>query len=103
MYNLWDGYLANQENDRHFVEFSFDNVTVASHGVTTLNLVKPGLNIKVEQEDRNLRVSRVFTCEGEPSLLYRDVGGGANSLSWVVDVVDAADPAIVIVGRTNME
>lgn len=103
VYDLWDGYLANQENDRHLVEFSFDDVTVASHGVTTLSLVKAGMHMEVEQEDRNLRVSRVLTCEGQPSLTYKKVGGGEYSLPWVVDVVDAADPAKVIVGRTNME
>ena len=103
VYDLWDGYLANQENDRHFVEFSFDDVTVASHGVTTLNLVKTGMHMEVEQEDRNLRVSRVLTCEGQPSLTYKKVGGGEYSLPWVVDVVDAADPTKVIVARTNME
>jgi hypothetical protein len=68
--------------------------------VTKLILDKPKVDLNVTQKGRTLTVNRVVGSAGTPGLIY---SLGRDKEPLVVDVVDPADPAKVLIGRKNME
>jgi Fe-S cluster assembly iron-binding protein IscA len=68
--------------------------------VTKIVLDKPKMDLSVTQKARTLTVRRVVGSTGTPGITY---SMGRDKEPLVVDVVDPADPAKVLIGRKNME
>jgi hypothetical protein len=102
-YSIPYGYVIGQGKDSKHINFSVANrVVVQPDRVTTLNLGTDKDDITVVQRERMLTINRVKSCTGIPVTTYGSVPGEARE-ALTVDVVDAADPTKVIVGRKNME
>jgi len=83
------------------VSFRMDKKLVLSPDqVTKIVLDKPKMDLSVTQKGRTLTVRRIVGSTGTPGITY-SVGRDKEPL--VVDVVDTADPAKVLIGRKNME
>ena len=104
-YGISHGYAIAQGSNGKYVRFTVENnLVIRPDQVTLLNLGKPKPDIDVVQEERTLSVNRVMVFAGNPAVTYSMAPEGeSKEQALTVDVVDAADPAKVIVGRTNME
>ena len=102
-YAIPHGYVIEQGKDGKYIDFSVaDRVVVQPDRVTTLNLGTAKEDLTVVQRERILTINRVKSFTGVSVITYGVVPGEPR-VALSVDVVDASDPAKVIVGRTNME
>ena len=104
-YGVSYGYAIAQGPNGKYVNFTVENnLVIRPDQVTLLNLGKPKPALEVIQEGRTLKINRVMRFEGNPVVTYsKTFEGESEDRVWAVDVVDAADPDKMIVGRTNME
>jgi hypothetical protein len=97
------GYVIEQGKDGKYINFSEANrVVIRPDQVTPLNLGPAKEELSVVQRERILTINRVKSFTGVSVITYGSVPGEPR-VALTVDVVDAADPAKIIVGRTNME
>lgn len=104
-YGISDGYaIAQGPNGKH-VNFTVENnLVIRPDQVTLLNLGKPKPDLVVVQEERTLSINRVMVFVGNPVVTYSMAPEGeSEDTPPTIDVVDATDPAKIIVARTSME
>jgi hypothetical protein len=95
--------VIEQGKDGKYINFSVANrVVIRPDQVTPLNLGPAKEELSVVQRERILTINRVKSFTGVSVITYGSVPGEPR-VALTVDVVDAADPAKIIVGRTNME
>ncbi len=100
-YTIRHGILPGDNPKAAPLTFRMNNQIVLSPDrVTKLVLDKPKLDLSVTQKGRTLTVRRVIGSSGTPGITY---SLGRDKEPLVVDVVDPADPAKVLIGRKNME
>lgn len=104
-YNIPQGSVSDMRKNGKYVRFSVDDkFVIRPDQVTTLNLGQPKADLSIVQQERKLTVNRAMVFAGNPAVTYSMAPEGeSRDQALTVDVVDAADPAKVIVGRTNME
>lgn len=104
-YGIRNGYVIDQGKTGKYVSFNVENkVVIRPDQLTTLNLGQPKPDLSIVQQGRKLTVNRVMIFAGNPAVTYSMAPDGeSKDKALTVDVVDASDPAKVIVGRTNME
>jgi hypothetical protein len=100
-YMIRHANLQDNNPNAQPISFRMDKKLVLSPDqVTKLVLNKPKADISVTQKARTLTVRRVISSTGTPGITY---SLGRDKEPLVVDVVDPADPAKVLIGRKNME
>ena len=104
-YGIRNGYVIDQGKNGKYVSFNVENkVVIRPDQVTTLNLGQPKADLSIIQQGRKLTVNRAMVFAGNPAVTYSMAPEGeSRDKALTVDVVDAADPAKIIVARTNME
>jgi hypothetical protein len=104
-YGVRNSYVIDQGKNGKHVSFNVENkVVIRPDQVTTLNLGQPKADLSIVQQGRKLTVNRVMVFAGNPAVTYSMAPEGrSEDQKLAVDVVDAADPTKIIVGRANME
>lgn len=101
-YEICQGVLTG-ENTKNEVVFRVEPADFLPAKPVVLTLNKPKTELQVSQKGRVLGVQRVIKYNSTPKISYSSVAGDSDLQPLTVDVVDAADPQKVLIGKKNME
>jgi hypothetical protein len=101
-YEIFKGVLT-AGNDKNETVFSVEPVDFLPAKPVVLTLNKPVTELHVSQKGRVLGVQRIIKYTSTPKITYSSVAGDSDLQPLTVDVVNAADPQKVLIGKKNME